>query len=248
MSAASLAEYLIMKPDSQETVLHNARFSSPPVVSPHQGAMKAIRAYCSDPHRSKGVLEDGKATLRRNHLDESNRPKTREESLRCIETIELFESGENAFGLNALPLVKSGKFPPMRVEGVGLSVQPDLLVTPIPLKGRERVGAIFFRPQKAPDPSACRLEETRRQKGDHRREMAKYMLAMAQMLMESHGKGLGEFDRTLSFVADIRLGERIVFSTSDHASRVKQIKAACKQISRLWAGIEPRASALMKDE
>src|SRR5438067_1331316 len=91
LPAAALAEYLILRPDQQDTVLHNSRFSSPPHA---------------------------------------------------------------------------------------VSVQPDLLIEPTALDGVRRVGGLMFRPQKAPDPEACRLDETRRQRGEHRREMARYMAVL----------------------------------------------------------------------
>ena len=248
MSAAALAEYLIMKPDQQETVLHNSQFASPPVVTPHSDAMRAIRSYNADPRRPQSALDTVKEALRVRSADLSITPKAREESLRCIETIELFERGENAFGLRSMPLAEAPKFPPLKVEGVLLSVQPDILVKPPAKAGQQRVGGIIFRPQKAPDPEACRLEETKRQRGEHRREMARYMLAMLEMMMKAHSKiAGGTFDRALSLVADIRMGERIDFSTKDDAARVRAIKAACKQVSQLWSGIEPRSSVLRKD-
>jgi hypothetical protein len=243
MSAAALAEYLIMKPDQQETVLHNSRFTSGLPVTPHQQAIRPIQAYCSDIRRPKSLLDAAKADLKRSSADHSIRPKGREESLRCLESIELFELAENAFGLNKLPLEMPPKFEVLQIQGVRVSVQPHLLAR----ASSGKFGTVFFRPQKAPDPEDCRLEETRRTRGDHRREMARYMLALAKMAMDELGADLGSFEKSLSFVADIRLGERIDFSTTDNAARVRAIKAACKQIRTLWDDIEPRPSALAKD-
>lgn len=90
MSAAALAEYLIFKADQQETVLHNSRFTSPPVVLPHSEAMTAIRSYCADYRRSRATLDNVKAILNVMSADLSIRPKQREEALRCLETIDLF--------------------------------------------------------------------------------------------------------------------------------------------------------------
>jgi hypothetical protein len=243
MSAAALAEYLIMRPDQQETVLHNSRFASPPVMIPHQEALVPIRSYCSDPARPKATLSSAKAFLLAKAGDQSIRPKAREESLRCAETIDLFELSENSFGLGRLKLSVAERFPMLEVAGVTVSVQPDLIVGP----SNGKVGVVMFRPQKAPDPESCRLEETKRQRGEHRREMGRYMLALAHMLIDEHGVELGKFDREASFVGDIRMKERIEFSSSDHAARVRSIKAACRQISALWDGIEPRSSVLAKE-
>ncbi|HEX7850999.1 MAG TPA: hypothetical protein VF485_14815 [Sphingomonas sp.] len=246
MSAAALAEYLIMKPDQQETVLHNSRFASPPVLIPHSEALNPIRAYCSDPARSKSILTQAKTSLTAKAGDPSIRPKSKEESLRCVETIGLFELAENAFGLRSLRLEQTERFPVLPINGVSVSVQPDLLIKPGGADEGKMVGVVMFRPQKAPDPESCRLEETKRQRGEHRREMGRYMLALAHLLIDTHGKELGGFSRELSIVADIRMQERIGFSTSDHSARVRAINAACKQIASLWSDIEPRKSVLAK--
>jgi hypothetical protein len=148
------------------------------------------------------------------------------------------------FGLNQLRLEQPERFPLIKINGVNVSVQPDLLIRN---EGAGKVGIVMFRPQKAPDPEACRLEETKRQRGEHRREMARYMLAIAQIAFERVASHVGLFDRDSSFVADIRMGERIPFSTSDQAARVRSIEAACRQIARLWDDIEPRRSVLAKD-
>jgi hypothetical protein len=137
--------------------------------------------------------------------------------------------------------VRPGRFASIDIEGVSLSVQPDFLVD----GGRSRIGAGLIRVAKAPDPDACKLEETRRRRGDHRREMARYMVAMLQMLLEAQNGALGTPDRDLCFVADIRLGERIG-PAADHTVRLRAIRAACRQIATLWPTITPRPSILKK--
>lgn len=243
MSAAALAEYLILRPDQQEKILHDSRFASSNITAAYRGALDPIRAFCTDIRRDKSTLQTAKNFLKGRSTDQSFRPKAREEALRCIETIDLFSRAENAFGLGPLDLTNAPRFNPMMLSGVALSVQPDLLI-----KRQDKVGAMMFRPQKAPDPEACRLEETKRQRGEHRREMARYMLAMVQMLFEGPAENVGAFSRELSFIADIRMGERIDFSTSDHAARVRAVKAACRQIATLWGDIEPRKSVLAKGD
>jgi len=235
-----------MRPDQQETLLHNCKFASPPVVTPHSAALLPIRAYCADPRRPISILEAAIQVLQGKSQDDSITPKGREESLRCIETIKLFMNAENGLGIRSLRLEECDRMPMMQIEGVEISVQPDLFVQSGSTKQRERCGLIFFRPQKAPDPAASRLEETKRAKGDHRREMARYILALGQTMAEATFSEGRIFDRDSSFVADIRIGERIAFSSQDHASRMRAVQAACRQISKLWSMIEPRRAIMMK--
>jgi hypothetical protein len=241
MSAVSLAEYLILRSDAQDTVLHDSRFSRPPIVNAYSDAFRALRAYNTDPRRVIGNLDLVKTSLARRADSVGIKPKAREEALRCIEAIELFEAAENAFGLRALPLLEAPRFLELEVEGVALSIQPDFIVHTV--ENPRRVGAVMLRLAKAPDPTACRLEATRQSRGEHRREMARYMIAMMQMLLQSYMSERGEVDRHLIFVADVRLGERIE-AGSDHAARLRAIRSGCNHIARLWDTVTPRSSIL----
>ena len=163
--------------------------------------------------------------------------------LRCIEAIELFEACENAIGMRSLPLIEAPQFAEMNVSGVALSVQPDFIIETV--EEPRKIGAVMLRLAKAPDPGACRLEETRLSRGEHRREMARYMIAMMQMLLHDRMRERGKVDRGLLFVADVRLGERIN-AASDHAARLRAIRSGCSQIARLWGTVSPRPSILRK--
>jgi hypothetical protein len=241
ISTTALAEYLIMHADDQERILHDARFSTAPIVTANCDAMRALRAYNVDARRDKSALDMVKAALTRKAIDVNERPKTRDEAKRCREAIELFERSENALGMRQLSLATPSRFEPLFIEGVSLSIRPDFIVH----GSRNHVGAAILRVAKAPDPDACKFEDTRRRRGEHRREMARYMLAMLQLLLEDQGEALGLADRDLCFVADIRLGERIV-PAADHSVRLRRIRGACRQIAALWGSIEPRPAILRK--
>jgi hypothetical protein len=244
MSATALAEYLILRPDRQDTVLHDSRFSRPPIINAYADAFRGLRAYHCDLRRPPIILSRAKAALSARAGDLSLRPSARDEARRCVEAIELFERAENAFGMRHLSLEEPPLFAEMSIADIAVSIQPDLLVRGAAPNGEPRIGAVVFRLAKAPDPIGCRLEETRKRRGDHRRELAWYIIAMLEMLLGRHVGELGKVDRGLCFVADIRLGERIG-PASDHAARLRAINAACGQISRLWSTIQPRSSILV---
>jgi hypothetical protein len=82
-------------------------------------------------------------------------------------------------------------------------------------------------------------------RGEHRREMARYMVAMLELLLEAQGGDFGQVDRSMCFVVDVRLGERIN-AGSDHTARLRSIRAACDQIGRMWDTIEPLPRVLRK--
>lgn len=241
MSATALAEYLILQPDGQNSVLHDCKFSRPPIVTANADAMRALRAYNRDPKRPQDALDRVKKVLNDKAASLDIKPKSRDEALRCVEIITLFEHNENTLGLRPMALSEPPRFDEIEIEGVSLSVQPDFLVD----GGDRRVGAGILRVAKAPDPDACKLEETRRRRGDHRREMARYMVAMLQILLEAQKGAHGIPDRGLCWVADVRLGERIG-PAPDHTVRLRAIRSACAQIEKLWPTIRPRPSVLKK--
>jgi hypothetical protein len=242
ISATALAEYLILQADGQLKILQNSRYISRSIVGANGDAMRALRRYNADPRRDRSQLDTVKTTLTMRALDQSERPKRRDEARRCAEAINLFERHENRFGMRSMSLRRPPRLDSLTIEGVNLSITPDFLVD----GDRGRLGAALLRVAKAPDPEDCRTDETRQRRGDHRREMARYMVAILQMLLEAQEGRLGIPDRDLCFVADIRLGEKIG-AAPDHAVRLRDIRGACAQIAALWPSINPRPSMFKKN-
>jgi len=241
MSATALAEYLILRPNGQQNILHDSKYSRPPIVTANGEAMRALRAYNQDPKRSQDILVRVKKALMAKSTGIGVTPKARDEALRCIEIIELFERNENILGMRAMALSQPPDFDVIEIEGVTVSIHPDLLVS----GGGNRVGAALLRVAKAPDPDDCKRNETREQRGYHRRELARYLVALLQLLLEGQGGKFGIPDRNLCFVADVRLCERIG-PASDHAIRLRDIRGACAQISALWASVQPKPALFKK--
>lgn len=243
ISATALAEYLIGLPAAQESVLQNSRWVQPSVVVPYAGAMRALRSYNADPHRPREILRRVKEDLSAT-AENTDRKWPKAEALRCREAIELFEVAENALGLRGLPLSAPPRFEAMMINGVSLSVHPDLLVRVDSPKG-PRIGAVMIRLAKTPDPSDCKMEAKALQRQEHRIETARYIVAMMQMVLEDQAGHLGTVDRDILFVADVRLKARIGAAV-DHSARLDSISAACDQIRRLWATLEPKPSMKRK--
>jgi hypothetical protein len=243
LSAAALAEYLIRRPDGQQNILHDSKYSRPPIVTANADAMRALRSYNQDPRRSQDTLLRVKDTLTIKSKAADITPKQRDEALRCLEIIDLFERNENILGLRSMALSEPPKFDAIEIEGVMISIRPDFIVGGG--GGRNKVGAGILRVAKAPDPAGGKRPETREKRGEIRREMARYMVAMQQQLLDEQRGALGIPDRDLCFVADVRLGERIG-PALDHAVRLRDIRGACRQISKLWASITPKPALFKK--
>lgn len=241
VSATALAEYLILTADKQDKVLHDCRYTQTSIVAANADAMRALHAYHWDPRRPQDALDRVKAGLMVKAQDMALKPKSRDEAKRCIEVLDLFELRENALGMRRMALSKPPRFEAIDVEGVALSIQPDFMVS----GGGQRIGAGILRVAKGPDPEAAKRTATKEGRGEYRREMARYMVAMLQMLLEAQDEVPGIPDRDLCFVADLRIGERIG-PAPDHTSRLNAIRGACRQIVKLWPTIEPRPYILKK--
>jgi hypothetical protein len=196
-----------------------------------------------DPRRSPEILIRVKEALTIKAADRTIKPKAREDALRCIEIIDLFGPRENALGMRRMALSAPPKFDAVDIEGVEVSIRPDFLVG----GGRrgERIGAAILRVAKAPDPEACKMKATKERRGEHRREMARYLVALMQILLETQDGSLGTFDRDSSFIADLRLGEQIG-PAPDHTARLRAIRAACQQVREIWPSIKAKPALYRK--
>lgn len=248
MSATALAKYLVLLPDKQDEVLHDSRYAAQPIAGKYTEAFAALRRYNCDPQRPKSALEAVKKALRRKELDPDLRPKARDEAARCREAIELFEARENALALRSMALSEAPRFAILDIVGVKVSIQPAFIRQGIIPDIGPRIGAGILRLAKTPDPDDCKMPKTKAAREDIRREMARYMVAMVQLLLESQAAelGLGIPHRDLCFVADLRLGET-VGPASDHTARLRTIRSACGHIVALWDGIRPLPRVLKKD-
>jgi hypothetical protein len=243
MTAVSLAEFLILKADPQADVLHNSRYSQTNIRAAYSSARHGLRVYNTDPLRPIGPLNKVKSALLRKADNPDLKKRARTILLRSAELIDLFLLRENALGLRAMPLTKAPRFAPLNVEGLELSIQPDFMVEP----PSGRIGAAILRVTKAPDPDDCRRQSTKDERGEHRREMARYLVAMLEMLLNEQPAYRGRVDRSLIFVSDVRLGEKIA-AGSGHDGLLRDIVAGCRQVVGLWHDVKPRPSIFKKPD
>jgi hypothetical protein len=246
ITATALAKYLVLLPDKQNEVLHDSRYAAQPITGKYTEAFAALRAYNCDPRRPSSTLDEVKEALRRKELDRDLRPKARDEAARCREAIELFQARENPLGLRPMALSDAPRFAALDIEGVKVSIQPTFIRQGnIPGIGN-CIGAGILRLAKTPDPDDCKTPKTRTTREDVRREMARYMVAMLQLLLEDQAGELRSPHRDLCFVTDLRLGET-VGPAADHTARLRTIRSACTQIATLWNGLRPLPRVLRKD-
>ncbi|MBM1838134.1 hypothetical protein [Pseudosulfitobacter pseudonitzschiae] len=240
-----MAEFIISTPDQQDRLLHDQRFSSAYVTPKHQQALSVIRSFCGDMTRDWAKFEAARTALVEKSKGSSFTPSQRDEAARCVETLDLFrDHSGNTFGVAGGAFCEPPKFELFNVNGLPVSVYPDLIAGSVfPPDDGHKMGLVFLRVQKRPDPSGCKTETTRETRCSYRREVLSYMLVLGDMMLRANGYDDSVVDRKKFRGWDVRLGEEVLFP-SDRVSREKRIEAACGQINRLWQTIDPKPSDL----
>lgn len=246
ITASSLAEFILAEPDRQDELLHNQRYKSGYVAPKHQQAMSVIRALCMDVRRDWTAFEAGRSALISKSNGSTFTPSQREEAARCVETLDLFRNHAQPFGVAGTSFFEGPPFNMLTVRDLPISVYADLSVgSSFPVEAGKRVGLIFIRPQKLPDPGSCKTDEKKAERRAYRREILAYMLVLGDMMLRGNGVPDSSIDRKRFRGWDVRLGEEVQFP-SDRVTRERRIEAAAGQIARLWETIPAKPADLAK--
>lgn len=245
VTASAVAEFIVAAPDRQDELLHDQRYSSAYSTPKHQQALSVIRSFCADPSRDWAKYEAARSALLEKSAGKAFTPSQREEAARCVETLDLFrKQAGNTFGVAGTPLFQPPSFDLLNLNGLPVSVYPDLMVgLGFPPATGQKIGLVFIRAQKRPDPGACKTDAKKDERSAFRREVLSYMLVLGDMMLRANGVPDACIDRKKFRGWDLRLGEEILFP-SDRVSRERRIEAACGQIARLWETINHKPSDL----
>ena len=244
MSASALAEFIIAPPDRQDSLLHDQRYSSAYVTPKHQQALSVIRSFCADNARDWGAFDQGRDALVQKSVGAGFTPSQQDEAARCVEKLDLFRAhAQNAFGVMGSHFTIERPFEGLTISGLPISVYPDLVHGSWPVQDGKKIGLVFIRAQKRPDPSAVKTDAKRVERAEYRREVLAYMMVLGDMMLRSNGVPDQAIDRKRFAGWDLRTGEEVTFP-SDRVSREKRIEAAAGQIARLWETIAPKPGDL----
>ena len=139
----------------------------------------------------------------------------------CIEAIESFYSiskNKEILGLTFRPV--QNRLPNLLMEGVEISINPDLVAYKQKKSGQS-VGGVIFQTSKAVAAANWRA--------DHSRNVS----TLLWLLAEQHMAELGEIDRRLCITIDV-FGKAITPAPSNYKRKLNDFEAACSEISALW--------------
>jgi hypothetical protein len=240
LSANQLAEYITFGIERAENIIHDAKFLQAFIPTWYEDSSDALTKYLADPLRKKSNLYDEverlQALAKSTHSEDEG-----DRALLDIRIIERFLVSENSLGLNKFAFVAPPKSPPLKIEGVLVSVKPNLLIHPLEIAKKKRVGGIIFRLSKSIDHESAKKESTIAKRKDLRREMGAYVAMLLAMNLEKHLAHLGSASSDHCLAVDVPLGEAIPVP-SNPSTRLKTIKKACRQIAQTWPNIAPKPS------
>lgn len=227
--------------DRAESIIHDAKFLQSYIPTWYEDSGSALTLYLLDPTRKKARLYDEMERLKK-VFETADTADERDRAALDLKVIDTFLANENAFGLSALGFTAPKRCAPLLIEGVFVSVQPDLLIEPLVIGGVKKVGALSFRLSKGIDPESAKKKETQERRREQRREIGRYSALLASMVLEEHFSDHGEVSPEHCIAIDVPLGERVPLMTSDRAARTKRLRKACRQIAQWWPNIEPKPS------
>lgn len=219
ISLNKLGEYMTAaKPSRRERILHDAKYPPTFQLIRYDSSRLIIQRYLSGKIANTTALiqeiDDYAKTITKTDF-ESRMKKSNLEALKRFAgmTPDLdFGSAKITFGRHATPR--------RDINGVSVSVRPDLLLVSGGVNAPTRRGAIKLNLSQG---------------AVHSKESAEYVGALLRTYVDD-GCNDGECDYQQCFSLDI-FGQKLVTSPKATVNRMKDIEAGCSEIARQWEKI-----------
>lgn len=224
ISANELARYLVAGDHAREGIIRRAREIATAPVIRYRDLRNGLAAYLGNPARPASALATLESLLRQKANDRSGTTFTREDAQASLEALETFRRFQNQLGGFDFqqPQRWAGALP---IEGVAVSVYPDLALTQTSRAG-ERYGVALFRLAKGDDQESENA-------ASRRAEIARYVATLAFMQASEHCRPGHVAYPGLCLSIDVQ-NQEIVAASRSQTQRVNNIRAACRQIARAW--------------
>ena len=217
-------------PIGQEGILRQAKTpaTGKPLIIQYQHARKCVAACLREPGRINARVAETVIALRQKATDPASTPLVRDDALRSIDVIEVFQRSANALDIVDM------RFEPtssnenlMDIEGVEVSSWPDAITFQTPRRGDVRVGELFIR---------CAIGLSGDAAQERRTEANRLLATIAHIHASRTLTHLGDVYASASLVLDVPRG-LVVRGPTNATRRVANIEAACRMIAARWPTI-----------
>jgi len=239
LSANQLSEFIDASPIRKEGILRQARYvareSSPPRIR-YSDARRSIAQFLADKVRNFTILNDAKNKCQL-IIEESTTGRKQisdfalSDAKLSIESIDAFIGAINPLGLSAMAFTLGEDRPPrLSIEGVAISVRPDVIVTSINTKREPIVGGLLMYFGKNGESDTEKISE--------RRTHGLVSATLVYRYAAQHLSTRGSPERKLCMALDIFV-QKIHRTPASNVRRMESIDAACRIAAAMWPGISP---------
>ena len=215
----------------RETMRRDMRFERVARTIRYGNVRRAIWRYLASPTRSLTILAECEAMLE-HEIREARSRERRENLSHELRALRDFQAGLNSLNLGGLQMWRHGHvFRPLDMEGVTVSVQPEVMVRQVRPRGRNQIGAIIVDVSKG---QSCTTDEARR-------KVEKAMTHSAVLLHTLIANGassdeeVASSDHCIVFHAH---RAQAISAPENYKTMMKNMLAVCRDIRRAWGDIK----------
>lgn len=230
ISANQLAEYALASPSRRQTIIRNAKYAPTFLVARYNEARSSVCDFLTDATRPVAKLHKAEIGLKAQAAMAPTKFKENDallsaEAVASFATlvVDVKQYPKKFDNLLFTPVV--GALPKLPLSGVQVSVQIDLISKNV---SQETCGGIMLQTSKAIAVKSWREEHSN------------YVTSLIWMSSNDFLKGHGNVDRALCYSVDL-FARKVVNAPTNYKTRVKNLEAACSEISALWDNIQPPA-------
>ena len=214
ISANKLGEYLVSPPLRRQCIIERQKYPCSFIGAYYEPARRAIVEFIT------GRIDRGELLRRTEQIVEGPHESTyaMHKAHGCAEAVLRFLDLEPRLDLRGLQPVVLDEHEKLDVEGVDVSVYPDVVLEGQDAKGRPVVGAIKLHfPKSHP----------------HTEASAQYVATVLRMYATLALPDRGKPNEDACIVVDVFAG-RVLTAPRGYRRRWRDIGAACQEIRRVW--------------
>jgi hypothetical protein len=214
ISANKLGEYLVSPPIRRRDIIERQKYPCTFIGAYYEPARAIIVDFLLGRIGREGMLRRTEALVSAEHASSY----ALHQAQGCAEAVLRFLDLEPELDLRGTTPVLLDEHEALEVEGVRVSVYPDLVLEGIDSRGRPQVGALKLHfPKSHP----------------HTETSAEYVATLLRAHAQRFMLKRGHVSEDVCIVVDVFSG-RIVSAPRGHVRRLRDIGAACDEIRRAW--------------
>jgi hypothetical protein len=214
ISANKLGEYLVSPPLRRRDIIERQKYPCTFIGAYYEPARATIVDYLLGHVDRAGLLGRTEALVAAEHPSSW----AQHQAHGCAEAVLRFLDLEPHLDLRGMTPVHVPEHAALDVEGVRISVYPDLVLEGVDHRGRRQVGALKLHFPKA---------------HPHTETSAEYVATLLRLHAQRFMLSRGHVSEHACLVIDVFSG-RIVSAPRGHVRRFRDIGAACDEIRRAW--------------